>query len=336
MRSHKITIDADTSLRRTYRAAVSHHAHNFSHHFKMQFSSFSVTFLIAMAMSKPICHSKGLSLDVFHLPPEPVLYQNSTSLTFSPTSFSLISGHHNAILVDAPATSSQAESLLAWLETTIPHKGLSAIYITHGHGDHFFSANIIANRYNAKIYATSDTAAHVAQQYSEPFYTSFWGGLFGDKLPKDNVVPNIINGGFELEGHEFHAVEVGQGDTYNSTVLWVPDLELVVGGDVVYGDCHQLFAEDNTPELRGMWLKSLEKVKALKPKVVVPSHQTAGNGYGVEHIADTKRYIEYYESVVGTVKSWEELEEKMKAQFPERDGSFILRWSCQAPFGADF
>ncbi|KAK5955049.1 hypothetical protein OHC33_003728 [Knufia fluminis] len=286
-----------------------------------------------------IAHHNGLSVHVYHLAPEPVLYQNSTDLSFSPTAFTLISGHHSAVLVDAPATTGQGQEIIEWIAKTIPGKSLKYIYVTHGHGDHFFSAGVLQQKYpNAKVIATKGTAEHIAQQYTQPFFDSFWAALFPDKIDTKPISVDVLpeDGIFKLEGHDFRAVSVGQGDTYNSTVLHVPSLDLVVGGDVVYGDCHQLFAEDNTPELRAKWLDSLDKVAALKPKVVVPSHMREDNAYSPDHVDETKEYIRAYEQFLKESKTWQELEGKLKERFPDRDGTFILRWSCQAPFGADF
>jgi glyoxylase-like metal-dependent hydrolase (beta-lactamase superfamily II) len=131
-------------------------------------------------------------------------------------------------------------------------------------------------------------------------------------------------------------VEVGQADTYNSTVLSIPSLSLAITGDVVYGHCHQLLAETATPELRQAWLNSLDKVAALEPKYVIPSHMQPSEGYGANHVEETKEYIRAYEEELAGSKSWEELEGKMKSRFPKRIGNFILRWSTQQPFDAAF
>lgn len=298
-----------------------------------------------LASTLPFCLAEfvtakaGLQVDVYHLPPAPVVYQNSTTLSFSPTAFTLIHGQHDAVLVDASATISQADGLIEWIEATIgPKKILKAIYITHGHGDHFFTAPRIAAHWaGAQVVAKPDVNAHILQQYDEPLFTSLWLSLFpGGQIASTpfNASSLPADGTFKLEGHQLRSVEVGQADTYNSTVLYVPALDLVVGGDVVYGKCHQLFAEDYTPALRDAWVASLDRVLALKPKVVVPSHTKPGDGFGVGHVLETKRYIRVWESVTGRSTSWQELEEGMKKAFPERDGSFILRWSSQAPFNA--
>ena len=286
--------------------------------------------------SQPICQNHNLQVHVYHLAAEPVLYQNKTDLSFSPTSFTLISGRHEAILIDAPATIAQGEKLAAWISDTIPGKILKGIYITHGHGDHFFASDVIKVTHPyAKVISTEGTAEHMIEQYSE----QFWDVLFPGKLSHANITPDVIlpaNGVFELEAHVLKGVEVGQSDAWKSTVLHVPDLDLVVGGDVVYGNCHQLFVEASTPDLRSQWLTSLDKVAALKPKIVVPSHQTAKDGYSPDHVVQTQEYIRYYEQALAQANTWQELEQMLKRRWPDKDGSFILRWTSQAPFEAAF
>lgn len=56
-----------------------------------------------------------------------------------------------------------------------------------------------------------------------------------------------------LRGHAFQSIEVSQSDTYNSTVLHVPDVDPVVGGDVIFGRLHQFLAEDFPSKLISLW-----------------------------------------------------------------------------------
>ena len=294
---------------------------------------------MSLATAEFVASAKGLRADVFHLPAAPVLYQNSTELSFSPTAFTLIQASKHAVLVDAPATEAQASNLTAWIKATLgPHKTLQYIYITHGHGDHFFTAPQICAQFSGcQIIAKKDVNEHMLQQYLDPLWTTLWVALFPGQITSkpfnaSRILPE--SGSFKLESHIIKAVEVGQGDTYNSTVLHVPDLSLIVGGDVVYGNCHQLFAEDYTPQLRQLWVDSLDRVASLKPKYVVPSHTIPGDGFAPLHVRETQRYIRTWEGNMAKSRTWEELEAKMKKAFPKRDGSFILRWSSQAPFNA--
>lgn len=287
-----------------------------------------------------VTRANGLQVDVYHLPPATVVYQNSTDLAFSPTAFTLIHGEHDAVLVDSPATIAQGNALADWVQQTIPGKQVKAIYITHGHGDHFFTGPIVQQRYpGARVVAKEDVYAHMLQQYEPSVYAPVWESLFPGGQVTDTPYPADVlpvNGTFYLEGHALQALEVGQSDTYNSTVLHVPDLDLVVGGDVIYGHCHQLFAEDPTPALRAQWLHNLDRVAALAPTVVIPSHMQPQDGYSPNHIVETKRYIHVWEEVRAKSSTWQELEAGMKENFPNRTGNFILRWSSQAPFNASF
>src|SRR4029077_7550809 len=53
-----------------------------------------------------------------------------------PTSATLISGERDAVLVDAFLTVEQVHAAVEWIAAS--SKNPTTIYITHGHGDHFF------------------------------------------------------------------------------------------------------------------------------------------------------------------------------------------------------
>src|SRR3984885_4442981 len=62
-----------------------------------------------------------------------------------PTSATLIFGERDAVLVDAFLTVEQAAALVDWVAAS--GKNLTTIYITHGHGDHFFGIGALQNRF---------------------------------------------------------------------------------------------------------------------------------------------------------------------------------------------
>jgi hypothetical protein len=43
---------------------------------------------------------------------------------------------------------------------------------------------------------------------------------------------------FTLEGQELRIIEQGHTDSPDTTSLYVPSIDLVVAGDVVYNQCH--------------------------------------------------------------------------------------------------
>src|SRR5215813_7852995 len=78
---------------------------------------------------------------------------------WSPTASTLIFGERDAILVDPLMTIDESRALTDWVVTT--GKNVTNIFVTHAHGDHFFGAPAVIERFpNAKLVATPDVAAH--------------------------------------------------------------------------------------------------------------------------------------------------------------------------------
>jgi glyoxylase-like metal-dependent hydrolase (beta-lactamase superfamily II) len=72
------------------------------------------------------------------------------------------------VLVDAFITVGQARALGEWVE--VHGKRLTTIYATHGHGDHFFGASTVLQRFpRARLVATPDVVKTMRQQASPPF-----------------------------------------------------------------------------------------------------------------------------------------------------------------------
>jgi glyoxylase-like metal-dependent hydrolase (beta-lactamase superfamily II) len=82
----------------------------------------------------------------------------ASEMKWSPISSTLISGKRDAVLVDTAITVDQNKTLVDWIAHS--GKNLTAIYATHGHGDHFFGANTIQKRFpKARFVATSEVIA---------------------------------------------------------------------------------------------------------------------------------------------------------------------------------
>ncbi len=75
---------------------------------------------------------------------------------FQAMASTLIYGKRDAILVDAFMTVEQANALADWVASK--NKNLTTIYITHGHGDHWFGVGTILRRFpTARVVATPNT-----------------------------------------------------------------------------------------------------------------------------------------------------------------------------------
>src|SRR5690242_9358597 len=75
----------------------------------------------------------------------------------------LISGERDAILVDTFLSVQHSEELVDGLLES--GKNLTAIYITHAHGDHFLGLKLLLDRFpNAKAFSTASVVAGTQQQ----------------------------------------------------------------------------------------------------------------------------------------------------------------------------
>ena len=125
-----------------------------------------------------------------------------------PTSATLIYGERDAVLVDAFLTVEQAHAAVEWVAAS--GKNLTTIYITHGHGDHFFGIGALLDRFpNAKAVATPDVLKVMRRQISPEFVGSFWKARYPGQIPEHLVLPGELQGNvIDLEGRDLVAVEV--------------------------------------------------------------------------------------------------------------------------------
>src|ERR1700726_4229227 len=107
-------------------------------------------------------------------------------------SSTLIYGEHDAILVDTALTISQTQVLVDWVVAS--GKKLKAIYITHGHGDHFFGLAALQERYpQARALAIPEVISEMYGQVSPDLLESFWYPLFPKQIPKRLLVADPLD-----------------------------------------------------------------------------------------------------------------------------------------------
>jgi len=162
-----------------------------------------------------------LNWDVFVTPGIPTagsgLAPGTKQLMWSPISSTLISGKRDAVLVDTFITVEQADILVDWVAAS--GKNLTTIYVTHGHGDHFFGIGALLDRFpNARAVATPNVVKLMRQQASPDVLANFWNPLFPGQIPDRLViVEELKRNVIDLEGHDLVVVEVGHTDTDYTT-----------------------------------------------------------------------------------------------------------------------
>lgn len=254
---------------------------------------------------------------------------------WQPTVVTLISGKSEAVLVDALFTSEQGVSLGDWIQDTLNGKKLSTIYITHGHGDHWFNLHYLVKRFpGVEVVSTQESIDHMSTQLT-PEYRAVWHNLFPGQIDEDSfeiVAKPLKDNKFTLEGHTFEAVNAGHSDTDATSFLYVPSLNLAVAGDIVYNDVHMWMAESPSQKDRDAWIECLDKLESYKPSIVIGSHHRPGGVDGAFNIGASREYINTFSRLVKESESAKQLYDSMLHAYPDRIGKLVLWLGCQAQF----
>jgi glyoxylase-like metal-dependent hydrolase (beta-lactamase superfamily II) len=232
-------------------------------------------------------------------------------------SSTLIYGERDAILVDTFLTTEQSKTLLGWVVAR--GKNLTAIYITHGHGDHFFGLASLLERFpRAKAVATPEIVKAMREHLSPAWIENFWRRLFPGEIPDRLLVAEPLEGNaLELEGRKLVAVNTGRTDTAHSTCLHVPSIGLIVGGDVVYNGIHPYLGETDT-QSRIEWISTLDKLETLKPKAVIAGHKVPESDDDPRIIAETRQYLRDFNRLNTATTTARELYDAMLEIYPDR------------------
>lgn len=186
------------------------------------------------------------------------------------------------------------------------------IILTHGHGDHTGGV---------ELWREDDTQVVAQQEYVEfMHYQHRLRGMFGERnaaqfsnrpnnplanvqsLVVQSVVPEQDNYGasiaanvlfdeeysFTLGGLSFEVLHT-PGETYDHLSVWIPELKAVFVGDNFYASFPNIYTLRGTkPRWALDYVNSLDRVLALQPEILIPSHGVALHGNAVINQAVTK------------------------------------------------
>lgn len=75
-----------------------------------------------------------------------------------------------------------------------------------------------------------------------------------------------------VDGSPLRIIEVKQADINPSSIVHVPDIDVVVAGDAIYNEIHQMLAL-STPQEWQDWLGTVDVVENLHPRMIVAGHR---------------------------------------------------------------
>ena len=287
---------------------------------------------IRAATSESLPGTEPLTYEVFvnDSPPDDIgLLPNGEPKRFSPQASTLIYGHRDAVLTDPGLTTEQARAVGDRVAGT--GRNLTHIVITHGHGDHWFAAGLLAERFGARVVATEGTIAQMhAGVTSRPF---LWDKLYRGIPPSPVTAVPVPDDRFTLEGHDLAIVEVGHTDCPDSSVLHVPDLGLVVAGDVIYNGVH-MYVGGSVGVGLAPWRAAIDTVEALGPRHVVCGHQDRRlDDDAGRTIAETRRYLDDAEELLRTERTAVDFFTAEIERYPDHLGRMVLWVSARVLYG---
>lgn len=211
----------------------------------------------------------------------------------------MLVGTDGVIIVDTMESVESAKQVLAEFRK-ITDKPVKALVYTHSHLDHIGGATVFAAGADMPIYAQEDLVANMDRSAVEfrPILTRRATRMYGTMLTPEQR-PNIGIGPFidfrsgthvdvirpnkvfrdELEdtvaGIRFKLVHA-PGETPDQLFMWLPDRKVLLPGDNIYRAFPNLYTIRGTgyrsPKL---WANSIDKMRALRPEFLVPSHTRA-------------------------------------------------------------
>jgi glyoxylase-like metal-dependent hydrolase (beta-lactamase superfamily II) len=229
----------------------------------------------------------------------------------------IIEGAREVMLVDAQLTKTSAEKVLQQIEET--KKPLSTIYLTHAHADHFLGLEVFKEAYpGVRIIATSAVVDRINIVYQEKI--DKWKKILGTGATSHAVAIEKFDGNFiEFESSKIEVLKNIQGDTDENTMLWIPGQGILIAGDVLFNDMHVYTAETDS-KARGKWLNSLQRIRELKPSLVIPGHSKVGAPLDASTALDfTENYLLVFEEELKKAKDPDSFINTMKERFPSSD-----------------
>jgi len=229
----------------------------------------------------------------------------------------IIEGTHEVMLVDAQLTKTSAERVLQEIKKT--KKPLSIIYITHEHADHFLGLEVFREAYpRVRIIANSAVVERINKVYQEKI--DKWKTILGPGATSHVVAIEQFDGDFITFGSsQIEVLKHIQGDTDENTMLWIPGQRILIAGDVLFNGMHVYTAETDS-KARGEWLNSLQRIRELKPLVVIPGHSKVGAPIDASTaVGFTENYLLAFEEELKKAKDPDCLIKAMKERFPSAD-----------------
>lgn len=256
---------------------------------------------------------------------------NPGSASLFPVSSTLILGNKEAILVDAQFQKNDAEKLVSLIKES--GRKLKTIYISHSDPDYYFGLETLAENFpGAQILSTPQTAYLINASKEDKL--ALWASKLKEK-PSKLITPTPIQENYlDLEGNKI--IIQGLKQDLDHTYLWIPSLKTILGGVLVASDLHVWLADSQTEQSRQYWIKTLEEMRSLSPKSVIPGHFLTKNqppDFSPSSLQFTQDYIQHFNQFLHQSPHSQTIIAAMKKLYPGLADEASLQLSAKVLTG---
>ncbi|SDW48961.1 Glyoxylase, beta-lactamase superfamily II [Pseudomonas syringae] len=239
---------------------------------------------------------------------------NPAEKAIFPVSSELITGKHDAVLIDAQFQRNDAQALVEKIKAS--GKKLTTVYISHSDPDYYFGLDVIQTAFpDTGIVASAPTVKAIKASMQGKL--AYWGPILKDNAPARLVLPDVLEGDhLTLEGQPLQIKGLNSPAPERSYV-WIPSIKAVVGGVVVSSGIHVWIADTQSPKSRQDWLATLKGIEALKPATVIPGHYLGQIPQGTQAVAFTAEYLKSFEQQAAKAKDSKALIDAMQTAWPQ-------------------
>jgi glyoxylase-like metal-dependent hydrolase (beta-lactamase superfamily II) len=200
------------------------------------------------------------------------------------------------LVVDALGAPVLARELLAEVRR-ITDAPVRWVVLTHYHADHIYGlqvfkdagATIIAHR-DAQVYLNSDTAALRLQASRDELAPAVDAGT--RLVAPDRWISERTT--LRLGGLDIVLQPAGPAHTPEDLVVWVPQLNLLFAGDLVFRGRIPFVGQADS----GRWIAALETLLAFDAAVIVPGHGPASSDARAD-LQLTRDYLAHLRKTMG-------------------------------------
>ena len=152
---------------------------------------------------------------------------------------------------------------------------------SHAHGDHWLGNAAFKNTVK-KIFATAEVSRVIQADGSTWIerFNSMTNGATGESqiLPPNTLIKQRTE--FSPGGRKMILFPSGNSHSPGDLLLWLPEDNVLISGDVVYSDRMPSTFDSNLAQ----WIQLLRELEKLQPVVVIPGHGEVTNVKGVAHL----------------------------------------------------